>query len=113
MNRDRMRLLFLTPLRNDRSMPLRHFHLYSTALGPPTALAPNPPTFLCFDFLHIDSSNNFVFATFFARSLKSEGDRLYVKIWPSELGFRTEKKWRSSAQLNRRRSRRHRLQSFV
>ncbi len=61
---------------------LRYFHFYSTVRGPPTALAPNPPTFFCFDFLHIDSSNNFVFGTFFSRSLESEGDRLYNKFWP-------------------------------
>ncbi len=36
--------------------------------------------FFCFDFLHIDLSNNFRFCKFFAKSLKSEGERLKVKF---------------------------------
>ncbi len=36
--------------------------------------------FFCFDFLHIDPSNNFCFCKFFAKGLKSEGERLKVKF---------------------------------
>jgi hypothetical protein len=41
--------------------------------------------FFCFDFLHIDPSNNFRFCKFFAKGLKSEGERLKVKFWSSEM----------------------------
>ena len=41
--------------------------------------------FFCFDFLHIDSSNDFCFCKFFAKGLKSEGERLKVKFWSSEM----------------------------
>ncbi len=36
--------------------------------------------FFCFDFLHIDPSNNFCFCKFFAKGLKSEGARLKVEF---------------------------------
>jgi hypothetical protein len=36
--------------------------------------------FFCFDFLHIDPSNNFCFCKFFVKGLKSEGERLKVKF---------------------------------
>jgi hypothetical protein len=39
----------------------------------------------CFDFLHIDPSNDFCFCKFFAKGLKSEGERLKVKFWSSEM----------------------------
>jgi hypothetical protein len=32
--------------------------------------------FFCFDFLHIGPSNHFCFCKFFAKSFKSEGERL-------------------------------------
>jgi hypothetical protein len=38
-----------------------------------------------FDFLHIDPSNDFCFCKFFAKSLKSEGERRKVKFWSSEI----------------------------
>jgi hypothetical protein len=41
--------------------------------------------FFCFDFLHIDPSKNFCFCKFFAKGLKSEGARLKVKFWSSEM----------------------------
>jgi hypothetical protein len=41
--------------------------------------------FLCLDFLHIDPCNDFCFCKFFAKSLKSEGERLKVKFWSSEM----------------------------
>jgi hypothetical protein len=41
--------------------------------------------FFCFDFLHIDPSNNFCFCKIFANGLKSEGERLKVKFWSSEM----------------------------
>jgi hypothetical protein len=41
--------------------------------------------FFCFDCLHIDPSNNFCFCRFFAKGLKSEGERLKVKFWSSEM----------------------------
>jgi hypothetical protein len=34
----------------------------------------------CFDFLHIDPSNDFCFCKFFAKGLKSEGDRLRLNF---------------------------------
>jgi hypothetical protein len=40
---------------------------------------------LCLDFLHIDPSNDFCFCKFFAKGLKSEGERLKVKFWSSEM----------------------------
>ncbi len=62
----------------------------------------------CFDFLHIDPSNNFHSCKFFAKGLKSEGERLKVKFSSLEM----VKSGRS--QQNYRRCRcRHRLQSFV
>ncbi len=64
--------------------------------------------FFCFDFLHIGPSNNFWFCKFFAKGLKSEGERLKVKFWSSEM----EKIGRG--QQNYRCCRcRHRLQSFA
>ncbi len=41
--------------------------------------------FFCFDFLHIDPSNNFCFCKYFAKGLKSEGERLKVKFGSSEM----------------------------
>ncbi len=41
--------------------------------------------FFCFDFLYIDPSNDISFRKFFAKSLKSEGERLKVKFWPSKM----------------------------
>jgi hypothetical protein len=41
--------------------------------------------FFCFDFLPIDPSNDFCFCKFFVKSLKSEGERLNVKFWSSEM----------------------------
>jgi hypothetical protein len=41
--------------------------------------------FFCFDFLHIDPSNDFCFCKFFAKGLNSEGERLKVKFWSSEM----------------------------
>ena len=62
----------------------------------------------CFDFLHIDPSNNFCFCKFFAKCLKSEGERLKVKFWSSEMVKI------GRGQQNYRRCRcRHRLQSFA
>ncbi len=40
--------------------------------------------FFCFDCLHIDY-NNFCFCKFFAKGLKSEGERLKVKFWSPEM----------------------------
>ncbi len=37
--------------------------------------------FFCFDFFHNDPGNNFCFCKFFAKGLKSEGERLLVKFW--------------------------------
>jgi hypothetical protein len=62
----------------------------------------------CFDFLHIAPRNDFCFCNFFAKGLKSEGERLKVKFWSSE------KVTIGRGQHNNRRCRRrHRLQSFV
>ncbi len=62
----------------------------------------------CFDFLYIDPSNDFCFCKFFAKGLKSEGERLKVKFWSSEIVKV------SRGQHNYRRCRRrHRLQSSV
>jgi len=64
--------------------------------------------FFCFDFLHIDPSNDFCFCKFFAKGLKSEGEKLKVKV----LSLEMVKIGRG--QQNYRRCRcRHRLQSFV
>ncbi len=64
--------------------------------------------FFCFYFLHIDPSNNFCFCKFFAKGLKSEGERLKVEFWSSELVKI------GRGQQNYRRCRcRHRLQSFA
>jgi hypothetical protein len=41
--------------------------------------------FFFFDFLHIGPSNDFCFCKFFAKGLKSEGERLKVKFWSSEM----------------------------
>jgi hypothetical protein len=41
--------------------------------------------FFCFDFLPIDPSNDFCFCKFFAKGFKSEGERLKVKFWSSEM----------------------------
>jgi hypothetical protein len=41
--------------------------------------------FFFFDFLHIDPSNDFCFCKFFSKGLKSEGERLKVKFWSSEM----------------------------
>jgi hypothetical protein len=38
-----------------------------------------------FDYLYIDPSNDFCFCKFFAKSLKSEGERLKVKFKSSEM----------------------------
>ncbi len=62
----------------------------------------------CFDFLHIDPSNNFCFLKFFAKGLKSEGERLRVKYWSSEMV-----KIGRGQQNYRRCGCRHRLQSFA
>jgi hypothetical protein len=62
----------------------------------------------CFDFLHIDPSNNFGFYKFFVKGLKSEGERLKVKFLSSEMVKI------GRGQQNYRRCRcRHRLQSFA
>jgi hypothetical protein len=41
--------------------------------------------FFYFDFLHIDPSNDFRFCNVLAKDLKSEGERLKVKFWSSEI----------------------------
>jgi hypothetical protein len=41
--------------------------------------------FFCFDFFHNDPSNDFCFCKFFAKGLKSEGERLKVEFWSSEM----------------------------
>jgi hypothetical protein len=59
-------------------------------------------------FLPIDPSNDFCFCKFFAKGLKSEGERLKVKFWSSEMVKI------GRGQQNYRRCRRHHsLQSFV
>ncbi len=64
--------------------------------------------FFCFDFLHIDPSNEFCFCKFFAKGLKSEGERLKVKFSSLEMVKI------GRGQQNYRRFRcRHRLQSYV
>jgi hypothetical protein len=52
--------------------------------------------FFCFDFLQIDPSKNFCFCQFFAKGLKSEGERLKVEFWSSEM----VKNWQGSAKLS-------------
>ncbi len=64
--------------------------------------------FFCFDFLHIDPSNNFCFCKFFVKGLKSEGERLKVEFWSSEMV-----KIGRGQQNYRRCSCCHRLQSFA
>ncbi len=64
--------------------------------------------FFCFDFLQIDPSNDFCFCKYFAKGLKSEGERLKVNFLSSELVKN------GRGQQNYRRCHcRHRLQSFV
>ncbi len=63
--------------------------------------------FFCFDCLPIDPSN-FCFCNFFAKGLKSEGERLKVKFWSSEM----VKIGRGQQNYHRCRCR-HRLQSFA
>jgi hypothetical protein len=64
--------------------------------------------FFCFDFLHIDPSNDFCFCKFFAKGLKSEGEGLKVKFSSLEMVKI------GRGQQNYRRCRcRHRLQSYV
>jgi hypothetical protein len=41
--------------------------------------------FCLFDFLLIDPTNYFCLCKFFAKSLKSEGERIEVKFWPSDM----------------------------
>jgi hypothetical protein len=53
--------------------------------------------FFCFDFFPIDPSNDFWFCKFFAKGLKSEGERLKVKFWSSEM----VKNWQGSVKLSR------------
>jgi hypothetical protein len=62
----------------------------------------------CFDFLQIDPSNNFCICKFFAKGLKSEGERLKVNFLSSEL----VKIGRGQQNYHRCHCR-HRLQSFV
>ncbi len=64
--------------------------------------------FFCFDFLHSDPSNNFCFCNFFAKGLKSEGERLKVNF----LSLEMVKIGRGQQNYRRSRSR-LRLQSFV
>jgi hypothetical protein len=64
--------------------------------------------FFRFDFLHIDPSNDFCFCKFFAKGLKSEGEKLKVKFSSLEMVKI------GRGQQNYRRCRcGHRLQSFV
>jgi hypothetical protein len=62
----------------------------------------------CFYFLPIDPSNNFCFCKFFAKGLKSEGERLKVKFWSSKIV-----KIGRGQQNYRRCRHRYSLQSFV
>jgi hypothetical protein len=64
--------------------------------------------FFGFDFLHIDPSNDFCFCKFFAKGLKSEGERLKVKFWSSKMVKigRGQHNYRPCR-------RRHHVQSFV
>ncbi len=64
--------------------------------------------FFCFDFLHIDPSNDFCFCKFFAKGLKSEGERLKVKFLSLEMV-----KIGRGQQNYHRCCCRHHLQSFV
>ncbi len=64
--------------------------------------------FFCFDFLHIDPSNDFCFCKFFAKGLKSEGERLKVKF-----SFLEMVKIGRGQQNYRRCRCGHRLQSYV
>ncbi len=63
--------------------------------------------FFGFDFLHLGPSNDFCFCKFFAKGLKSEGERLKVKFWSSEVV-----KIGRGQHNYRRCCCRHRLQSF-
>jgi hypothetical protein len=54
--------------------------------------------FFCFAFLHIDPSNDFCFCKFFAKGLKSEGERLKVKFSSLEM-VKKKKNWQGSAKL--------------
>jgi hypothetical protein len=64
--------------------------------------------FFRYDFLHIDPSNDFCFCKFFAKGLKSEGEKLKVKFSSLEMVKI------GRGQQNYRRCRcGHRLQSFV
>ncbi len=51
----------------------------------------------CFDFLHIDPSNDFCFCMFFAKGLKREGERLKVKFFmvPSAVPSNKQKRWKN------------------
>jgi hypothetical protein len=64
--------------------------------------------FFLFDFLHLEPSNKFCFCKFFAKVLNSEGERLKVKFWSSEMV-----KIGRGQHNYRRCRRRHCLQSFV
>jgi hypothetical protein len=64
--------------------------------------------FFCFDFIHIDPSNDFCFRKFFAKGLKSEGEMLKVKFSSLEM----VKIGRGQQDYRRCRCR-HRLQSYV
>jgi hypothetical protein len=62
----------------------------------------------CFNFLHIDPSNDFCFCKFFVKALKSEGEGLKVKFWSSgmvKIG-RDQQNYRRCCHC-------HRLPSFV
>jgi hypothetical protein len=63
---------------------------------------------ICFECLHIDPSNDFCFCKFFAKGLKSEGERLKVKFCSLEMV-----KIGRGQHNYRRCHRRHRLQSIV
>ncbi len=64
--------------------------------------------FFCFDFLQIDPSNNFCFCKFFAKGLKSEGERQKFKYWSLKIV-----KIGRGQHAYRHCCRCHRLQSFV
>ncbi len=64
--------------------------------------------FFCFDFLPMDPSNDFCFLQSFAIGLKSEGERMKVKFWSSEMV-----KIGRGQQNYRRCRHRYSLQSFV
>jgi hypothetical protein len=64
--------------------------------------------FFCFDFLHINPSNDFCFCKFFGKGLKSEGETLKVKFSSLEMVkiCRGQQNYRRCCCC-------HRLQSFV